>query len=206
MLYNDKTELALWEAFISGDREAYSSLYKTYHPRLFNYGKKFVDQSELVEDCIQEVLVRIWLNRSSLAEVKNKRSYLFVSFRNNLHKSAMLHQRHSVVPHPEDYSFSMEISVDQVMINKERIYERHINLKQAVDRLSGRQKEAIYFKFYENMSYEEMAQILHISKKATYKLVARALSELKTIYRQQDVLFNFPSSLITFLCSLPALL
>ena len=199
-----RTELAIWNAFTSGDRDAYTVLYKIYHPRLYNYGRKFVDNTELVEDCIQEVLVRIWLDRARLAEVQNIRSYLFVAFRNSLFKSITLHNKRSSVPRPEDDTFSMELSVDQVMINKERIYERHINLKQAMDKLSARQKEVIFFKFYENMSYEEVAQILNISKKATYKLVARALTELKTIYKQQDALFSIPSGLITFALSFAA--
>jgi RNA polymerase sigma factor (sigma-70 family) len=204
MLQNEKTEFARWDAVIRGDHEAYALLYKTYHPRLFNYGRKFVACAALIEDCIQEVLVRTWLHRHILAEVKNKNSYLFVSFRNSLMKAVQVHHKHAPGL-TDDYTFSMEISVDQVMINQEHIYERRINLKQAVDRLSSRQKEAIFFKFYENMTYEEVAQILNISKKATYKLMARALTELKTIYKQQDVLLTFPSLLILHLLLLVAM-
>ena len=55
-------------------------------------------------------------------------------------------------------------------------------LRNAMRRLTPRQKEAVFFRFYENMSYEEIADILNISVKATYKLVARAILMLRDAY------------------------
>jgi RNA polymerase sigma factor (sigma-70 family) len=204
MLTNQETELALWEALTLGDREAYTALYKAYHPRLYNYGHKFTNDSRVVEDCIQEVLVRIWTGRNKLAEVMNIRSYLFVSFRHCILKALQHDQKWTPFHNQEQYSFSIEVSIDQVMINKERIYERQIHLKHAVDKLTARQKEAVFFLFFENLSYEEVSHILSISKKATYKLVARALTELRTIYKQQDVLFMLPNSLLVLSLALLA--
>lgn len=45
--------------------------------------------------------------------------------------------------------------------------------------LTARQREAVFLKFHENLSYEEIAEVMDISVKATYKLMAIALSELR---------------------------
>jgi RNA polymerase sigma factor (sigma-70 family) len=52
-------------------------------------------------------------------------------------------------------------------------------LQQALNTLTPRQREAIFLRFYEELSYEEIAGVLDISTKATYKIVARALLQLK---------------------------
>jgi RNA polymerase sigma factor (sigma-70 family) len=84
-------------------------------------------------------------------------------------------------------TLNWKVSIEQVLIDKEQLYEVHINLNKAVKKLTERQKEAIFFLFYENLSYEEVAHILTISTKATYKLVARALGDLRSIYKQTTV-------------------
>ena len=78
------------------------------------------------------------------------------------------------------------------MINAEKIYEQQINLNKALENLTQRQKEAIFLKFYESMSYEEIAGVLNISTKATYKLVARAISELRIVYQQKVITLLIP--------------
>jgi RNA polymerase sigma factor (sigma-70 family) len=52
-------------------------------------------------------------------------------------------------------------------------------LELALRGLTGRQREAIYLRFYEGLSYQEVADLLGISVKATYKMMARALLHLK---------------------------
>ncbi len=173
-----KTESSLWEALIAGDKEAYADLYRIYHPRLFNYGHKFTSDTELIEDCIQEIFIQFWMNRSKLSGVLGLRSYLYVSFRHRLLKALQQLNTHvNTFPEEDQYNFTVEVSIEQVLINKEQLYEQHINLNKALEKLTGRQKEAIFFLFYENLSYEEVSHILSISKKATYKLVARAMGE-----------------------------
>lgn len=188
MLYSRKTEFFLWEAFMAGDKEAYADLYRIFHPRLFNYGHKFTLETEQVEDCIQEIFIHFWMNRNKLTEVQALRSYLYVSFRHLLLKMLQRTDKPMNAFFEEgQYDFELEISIEQVLIDKEQLYEEHINLNKAVEKLTERQKEAIFFLFYENLSYEEIANILTISKKATYKLVARALGDLRHIYKQATV-------------------
>src|SRR5687768_7162727 len=151
MLQDHYNETALWEAFILGDKEAYSTLYRTYHPRLYNYGHKFTANTGLVEDCIQEILIQFWINRSKLDTVHNLRSYLFVSYRRCLMKVLQAHEKARTGLDAGDYDFVFEASVDQVLINRERLYEQKVHLNKAVDRLTGRQREAVFFMFYENL-------------------------------------------------------
>lgn len=174
-------DLAIWEACKEGDKNAYAHIYKLYYPGLFNYGCKFTSDAALIEDSIQEIFVRFWTNREKLAAVRELRSYLFVSFRHYLLKLLSQYKKlqENVTSAEEDYAFELEISAEQQRVNAEELQQQMHVLTNAMRRLTPRQKEAVFFRFYENMSYEEIAGILNISVKATYKLVARAIIMLR---------------------------
>lgn len=185
---------ATWEAFQKGDKSAYAAIYRHYYPRLYNYGLKITRNGTLVEDCIQEVFTAFWFNRRKMEAVRSLDSYLFISFRNRLVKSLQQDSCHLAAATGE-YEFDIEVSADQLMINSERLYEQRVKLNRALDQLTGRQKEVIFLRFYENLSYEEIATLLQISTKATYKLAARAVAELRRVYREDlasSLLSAFP--------------
>ena len=56
----------------------------------------------------------------------------------------------------------------------EKQIELYLNL------LTGRQREAVYLRFIEEMEYEEIAIILEMSAPAVRKLVCRAIARIRT--------------------------
>ena len=78
----------------------------------------------------------------------------------------------------EELSTSSELRI----IGKEEELALNTRLKKASAYLTARQNEAIFLRFYEELSYEEVAEIMSITVKTTYKIMARALSELKEKY------------------------
>jgi RNA polymerase sigma factor (sigma-70 family) len=176
-------DLAIWEACKEGDKHAYAHIYRLYYSRLFNYGCKFTTDAALVEDSIQEIFVRFWTNREKLSAVRELKSYLFVSFRHYLLKQLSQSKKiQEDVTAVDNYVFALEISAEQRRVAAEEQQQQLLVLISAMRRLTPRQKEAVFFRFYENMSYEEIAGILNISVKATYKLVARAIIMLRDAY------------------------
>lgn len=174
---------AIWEACKEGDKNAYAYIYKLYYPRLLNYGCKFTADAALVEDSIQEIFVRFWANREKLVAVRELQRYLFVSFRHYLLKLLSQYKKSQEdITLADGYDFALEISAEQQRIAAEEQQEQLLVLSNAMHRLTPRQKEAVFFRFYENMGYEEIAAILNISVKATYKLVARAILMLRNTY------------------------
>ena len=55
-----------WNRFIAGDDDAYASLYEEYVQDLYQYGLCFTSDTELVKDCIQDLFVYLYANRSHL--------------------------------------------------------------------------------------------------------------------------------------------
>jgi RNA polymerase sigma factor (sigma-70 family) len=165
-----------WENIIAGDKDEYEKVYLHLYERFYNYGFKFTQDSGLIEDTIQEVLLKLWIDRSKLALINNPAAYLFSSFRNELVRKI----KNTILSSPKDLDLSPpEFGPDTIIITRQSDEQLERKLKEAIDRLSPRQREAIFLRFYEGLSYEEVSVVLGITHKATYKLMARALAELK---------------------------
>lgn len=172
-------EKECWTNIGSGDKKAYSEVYVFYYKKLYNYGRKFTDDIAMIEDSIDEVFIMIWNIRQNLYKISSPQSYIFSSFRNNMFKKIKTLKKtqfYEIIPDVE-----IEFSTDIIIIKKETDVALQHQLKKALQQLTSRQREAVFLRFYEELSYIEIAGIMNISVKASYKIMARALHELKEI-------------------------
>jgi RNA polymerase sigma factor (sigma-70 family) len=164
-----------WIDICEGSKDSYSKMYSSYYSKFFNYGRKFTDNIPLIEDVIQDVLVSIWINRKNLSSINNPYIYYFTVYRNALFKKI----KEAKLLKDDIVDTEPVFAIDSIIISRETDKELKIQLEAALQKLTSRQREAIYLRFYENLSYDEVAAILNISVKATYKIMARALLQLK---------------------------
>ena len=61
----------IWEQFKKGDKKAYAHIYYQYFDHLYDYGCRLSAHTELVEDCIQELFIRLWKRKEQLHEVES---------------------------------------------------------------------------------------------------------------------------------------
>lgn len=166
----------------------YALLYKEYVKKLYNYGKKFTEDSNLIQDSIQEVFLDFWVKQEKLLKAENLPAYFFSSFRYVLLKN--LKQAGKKVG-TEDAATGLHFSVEHFLIEKETESEQRDKVRRALQSLTSRQREAVFLRFYEGLSYDEVAAVLHITKKAAYKIVARSLDALKNLLLSVLVLLLF---------------
>ncbi|PKK37231.1 hypothetical protein BWI96_07750 [Siphonobacter sp. SORGH_AS_0500] len=169
-----------WDEFRAGDEQAFQLLFNTYRRRLYNYGRKFSPDELAIEDAIQDLFVKLWLNRTSIKETPSVKNYLYKAFRRTLFRkleyaTPLLDFFESEV----DYTFQIELGHDVTMIQAEHQQKLKENLEKALEKMSPRQREIIHLKYYEGLEYEEIAEILGISSSSTYKLLYKALDSLK---------------------------
>ncbi len=165
-------------------------LYLELGPVLYNYGCKMTFQTSLVEDSIHDVFVNVLKNHQHNLTIDNPKAYLFRAFRRELiHKIKAEAKSHSLLP--EGHQFNIEVSAEIHQILEESSVEQQRKLSKAIQQLSPRQREAIYLKFYENHSYEEVASIMKVDRSALYTLIYKSLAQLRNI-----LTLSFPSKLM----------
>jgi RNA polymerase sigma factor (sigma-70 family) len=174
-------DFALWQLFKSGDKESFQSIYFSHFNNLYEYGIRIVNDKELVKDSIHDLFLKLWNNRANLGDIQSIRPYLLVSLRGILYNKQEKISRVKLVEIDEQLPFEMVFSVESIFIRKETQSAQTQKLIGALNQLTPRQKEVIYLRYFEELDYEEIATIMEINVKATYKLVARGLDTLRSL-------------------------
>ena len=178
----------IWENFLCGDDEAYTYIYREYSQALYAYGMHFTSDKGLVEDCIQDVFIKIFQNRRHLQSTDNIKLYLFIALKNKLFNIFRKDIKYSQIDSLEPV-FAAEYTSEDEIIENER--EQFLNEKmiRMLEVLSPRQKEIIYYRFVEGLSYEEICQIMDMNYQSTQNLIQRSLKKLRTTFSQAEMQF-----------------
>ena len=178
--YNDKD---LWNLIKRGDKKAFDFVYQKHIRSLYFFGYKICANKTLVEDCIQEVFLSLWKSRRNINIRQSIRAYLLHALRHSLIRRLKADKKTMDFSDKEPTlgSFDIQLPVEAHWIAAEVKAQNTLRLKQALEQLSNREKEAIYLKYYENISYEEIATIMGISQRAVYKVVHSGIKKLRRL-------------------------
>lgn len=193
--YASLNEGQLWDCFRKGEKAAFDLIYQQHADLLYNYGIRINPDSLIVEDCLQDLFVEIWEKRSRLGPTDSIKYYLFKSLRRKLlriqQNEARFYQRLSG---RRGTDFEIVFSHEQELMNRQSREERQKSLFRAIELLSRRQKEAIFLKYFEGLSYDRIASVMSIHTNAVYKLISAAIKTLRKALRG-----NFLTMLLLYL-------
>lgn len=171
----------LWEKIRQGDKEAFMQLYKGLYPRLFAFGCRVVyNDQETVKDCLHEMFCEIWSRHSQLPDVTQVQSYLLSYLKRKiLTEVASPGQSSESVMEELLPSHVHTISYEDLLVQTQSDQELKQRLKKTFERLTSTQQTIIRLKFYEELSYEQIAEQLHIQPRTVYNQVYEALKVLR---------------------------
>ncbi len=183
-----ENERLIWSSFRGGNRKALDYIFEKHIRLLFAYGSKITKDQALVEDSIQDVFVELWRKREILSDTDNIKLYLLKSLRRKIVRTLSVQNRlHVVVLDESAYDDELEFSVEFHLIQEQTSLEQRQQLKTALTQLSKRQREAIYLKFYEHLTYEEISEMMSLSIKSTYKLIGKAIDSLRSYIILEEI-------------------
>lgn len=168
----------LWQKFREGDTVALGHLARKYYQTLFGYATKFTKDKALIEDAIQDIFLKLWEHRTQLSDTLFVKFYLLKTLRHHFIKT---HQKHLPINETlhEWFDVSDDDSVERKIIEEENWQLTQQQLKSRVADLSKRQQEALYLRYYENLSYEQIAQTMSINSQSVANLLQNSLKRLR---------------------------
>ena len=175
--YHYSDDEKLWNDFRSGSKEAFEYLYRNYVSILYNYGFKICQDKMLTKDAIHEVFLSLLTKYDKVNLTNAIKLYLFKSLRIEIFKKLKAEQRFTDIL-LVDTDFSMDYSTEDKMIEDEITMIRIRELAQVIELLPRRQKECIYLRFYEGMTYQEISDIMDIEVSSVYKMLYKAIEKL----------------------------
>jgi RNA polymerase sigma factor (sigma-70 family) len=155
-------------------------IYNHCAPVLYNYGQKITADTQLAEDCIQDVFTELWEKRDTLHHIQHIRAYLIKVFRRRvISKMSIVQQQMAHNSYIKEIEFNISFSFESALIHDEICEAQKKRLQKALQHLTHRQREAIYLKFYEGYTYVEIAEIMTLEKSAVYSLIYKAMTQLR---------------------------
>ena len=171
----------LWEQTLSGDSKAYDQFVRLFYQALFQYGCKFSRNKELIKDCIQDVFLEVWQKRQQVNREIPPKPYLMASLRRRIHRVALANR--PVIGQEEslrDDVFEVQFSVEEAFIREETTLQTAERCLQLLKTLPKRQQEVIYLKYFQDLSRDEIAEVMKIAPQSVSNLIQLALKWLKT--------------------------
>lgn len=178
--HNRSLENDIWIKLQNGDQDALAYFFKRYYSLLFNYGLKMTRDEELIEDTIQDVFFRLWNKRKRKHDVGSPKAYILRSFRNKV-LDRLAAEMKSQSFDSFDLIHEAE-SVQERIMAEELLLETHRKVDRGMDSLPARQREIIYLKFYKDMDYQEISEVLGINYQSVRNATHSAIKSLRKIF------------------------
>ena len=194
-------DLYLWQQLRSGNPQALNAIFDCYAPSLLSYGKLFTSDDGLIEDAIQDIFAILWEKRERLNDVMTIKHYLCSALRRRVLRKLQA-QRKLEGPDLQNYSdIAVENSYETWLIRRQHKAEVKEAVHQLLELLTPQQKKVIYLKFFEQLSYDEIAILMKLNKRTVYNTCSAAIQHLKQHIGKSPQLRTTMSSTFTLLLS-----
>ncbi len=164
----------------AGNEFAFGKLFNLHHPKLNTYIFRLTDNQELAEEVVQDVFLKIWLNRKALEKVQNFNAYLFTVSKN--HALNCLRQQ------SKEWLQQKKWFTEQEEITETTSAFDYNLLDQAIDRLPRQQQKIYLLSRHERLKYAEIAAKLNLSKETVKKYLKIANHSITSFLIAQHLL------------------
>lgn len=179
---NKKTdeELAL---FVQEKRmDLFGILVKRYESKMLRYGKRFLFDYENIEDAVQEIFIKVYINIKSFNTSKKFSPWIYRIAHNHFINIIKKNKKEPYLFFDADiiFSFPGKENILEDIKNEEEKKEIEKYLK----KLKAKYREPIILYYFEDKDYGEISDILRIPTSTVGVRLKRGRDELKKLYEK----------------------
>lgn len=164
-----------------GDRNAFGEIYRQYLRRIYRFVYYFLGDSNLAEDLSQDTFIRAWRALPNFREERGTlQAFLFAIARNLV----IDYQRKRKATALDDKVLA--IRSEENVEGEYVVKEERKKAKAALARLAPDEKEVVLLRFFEELSYKEIAQITKENEGAVRVKVFRILKKLREYLKDHE--------------------
>lgn len=144
-----------------GDAESFAILVDRYSDKITRYGRKFASNRADIEDLVQEVFIKSYINIQSFDTKRKFSSWLYRIAHNEFINALKKKGREALLPFDFDTllpQFVAKETADQDIHDKEL---KEV-LTKCLDEINLKYREPLVLYYFEEMDYNEIAEILRI--------------------------------------------
>ena len=192
--YNMLTDDVLVARYTEGDNKAFDELLARYQSKLFNYIYFIVRNQEVAEDIFQETFVKAivtiqqgrytasgkfgaWLTRIA-------HNMIIDGFRQERNENTISNDESEV-----DLLNDADLCDDNVemqMVNEQTLSD----VRRLMDALPDNQREVVYMRYYQDLSFKEIAEITGVSINTALGRMRYALMGMRRIAEEKHIVLE----------------
>ena len=176
----EPTDEELAAAVQNGDKEAFGTLVERYEGKLLRYGRKFLSTREDIQDLVQDVFISSYKNIKSFDPSQRFSPWIY-----RIAHNAFANGLRSKIRNPLsliDFDALVSHPIYEDPIEKER---EQAEIKKMIDaglsKVSEKHREPLILYYLEELSYKEIADVLHIPASTVGVRIRRGKEELRKV-------------------------
>lgn len=191
---NQLTDDMLVALYSKGNDKAFDVLLSRYQGKIFNYIFFIVRNQELAEDLFQETFVKaiVTILQGRYTADGKFASWLTRIAHNLVIDSYRQERNENTISNDEveaDLFNNADLcdeNIEMQMVNEQTL----IDVRRLVDALPENQREVVYMRYYQNLSFKEIADIIGVSINTALGRVRYALINMRRIAEEKHVVLE----------------
>jgi len=169
-------ETKLLSGLKKGDHTSFEKIFDLYSKPMYRFSLSYLKSKEAAEDVVQEVFMKIWINREGIRKDASFHSYLFTIALNAIRKQFNLLSTVNEINH----DLLLELSSRKQDFDERADYQDLLNkLHEFIDRMPEKRKQVFIRKKFEDKSLKLIAEELQIDPKTVEYHITEAMKFLK---------------------------
>jgi RNA polymerase sigma-70 factor (ECF subfamily) len=175
-------EHALADRMRAGDVDAFRTLFDRHYTELVAHAYRYVRQTAIAEELVQDVFLRVWERRAGLPSALRPRAYLYASVRNAALKAV---RRDVLETHARGVAAVEVMAAPLDIAGSFDRTELHTALSQAIAGLPDRLRAVVELRWGRQLRIVEVASSLGITPKAVETYITRSVKALRAALAQR---------------------
>ena len=167
-------ESMLLSRVAKGEEDAFRTLFTEYRHQVYHIARKLLQSDVKAEDALQEIFLKIWLNREKLPEIHSFSAYLNTITRNYLY-NALRRLAYEEVFLQQSTQPGYTSDGREDILSPMLLRELRELLQKVIATLTPQQRRVFELSRMEGLRHEEIAALLDISRETVKKHLGEAL-------------------------------
>ncbi len=180
---HDKNDEELAQLVQQEKMEAFDLLVERYEKRLLGYGRRFLFNYENIEDAVQDVFIKAYINIQSFNPKKKFSSWIYRIAHNHFINIIKEQKKEPFLFFDPDIIFSF--SGKGNLLEKIEKKEERKKIENSLKKLNPKYREPVVLYYYEDKNYEEISDILKIPISTVGVRLRRARIIIKSLYEEE---------------------
>ena len=164
-----------------GEQELFGTLMERYEKKLSRYGSKFLSSPDNIQDIVQDVFISAFQNIRNFDASRRFSPWIY-RIAHNAYVNALKKNTHlPITLFDFDALVSHTIYEDPVEIEREQ-KQMKVMLEESMEKIPPKYKEVLLLRYYEDLDYKEMAEVLELPLGTVGIRLKRARETLKKVW------------------------